>query len=96
MRLLIRTLAVAALALLLVFAVMPAMSNGGLLDGLEFLGMLGMSAVCAVAWFFARPRVTRRPTLWFQSLLVGLAAPWVVLLAPLVFCIFFLPNASCM
>ena len=96
-----RTFAAILSALLLsalgaVFA-MPAMSNGGLLAGFEFFGLLliGMLSVSAYA-LVAQTRARRSLGAWSAALFVGLVSPFIVLATPLAYCVAFQQNKSCM
>ena len=95
-----RTLIAVMLALLVasigIHLLLPAMSNGGALAGFDFFGLLGIGAFCMVSYYLvARVQAASHVLLWLQAGLVGVSAPFVVLLAPLVFCIAFRPGASC-
>ena len=96
-----RTLSAISLALVFaaagVFLLMPAMSNGGLLSGYEFFGLVAVGVLCVLIYYFvARLRVVRSSyVVWLQAVLVGLSAPFVVLIAPLAYCIAFRSGTSC-
>jgi hypothetical protein len=86
-----------ALAALGVFAAMPAMSNGGFLEGREFFGLVAIGALCFGLYAaVARAQAQRSVLVWVQAAVVGVGAPFFVLLAPLAYCIAFQAGKSCM
>ena len=97
MRTVVAVLSALTLAALGVFAAMPAMSNGGFLEGREFFGLVAIGVLCfglyaAVCWSQAQ----RSMFVWVQAAVVGVGAPFFVLLAPLAYCIAFQTGKSCM
>jgi hypothetical protein len=79
-----------------VFLLMPAMSNGGLLSGFEFFGLVALGLLCVASYYLvARAPASSRIVLGAQAVVVGMSAPFLVLVAPLAFCIVFRPGASC-
>ena len=80
-----------------VFVAMPAMSNGGFLDGCEFFGLGAIGALCSAVYALVSQAKARKGVLlWVQAIAVGLCVPIAVLFSPLVYCIFFQTGKSCM
>jgi hypothetical protein len=97
MRTVVAVLSALALAALGAFAGMPAMSNGGFLEGREFFGLVAIGALCFGLYAaVSRPQAQRSVLVWVQAAVVGLGAPFFVLLAPLVYCIAVQTGKSCM
>jgi hypothetical protein len=96
MRTIVATLSALVLAALGVFAAMPTMSNGGILEGQEFFGLVAIGAICFGLYsFVSQARKKRSIVVWLQAILVGFGAPFVVLIAPLAYCIAFQTGRSC-
>jgi len=97
MRTLAATTAALLIAALAVFLSMPAMSNGGLLDGFEFFALLSIGFLSTATFALVAGESKNEPLrAWLQALVIGLPAPFLVLVMPLLFCIAFQPNRACM
>ena len=97
MRTVAAVLSALALAALGVFAAMPIMSNGGLLQGREFFGLVAIGALCFGLYAaVSRAKAQKSVLVRVQAVVVGLGAPFFVLVAPLAYCIAFQTGKSCM
>jgi hypothetical protein len=97
MRTVAAVLSALTLAALGVFVVMPAMRNGGFLEGREFFGLVAIGALCFGLYAaVSRAQAQRSLLVWAQAAFVGVGAPFFVLLAPLAYCIAFQTGKSCM
>src|SRR5712672_1147497 len=84
-------------AAVLVLGYTRALANGGLLAGYEPFAIAGVGILSGAVFFLA----VRHAGLSKGKLVAGLATavlalPLLVLFGPFTFCVFFMPNASCL
>jgi len=73
-----------------------ALANEGVLAGWEWLALLVVGVLSAlVFWAFARLGGLGTVKILVVGAVISMALPLLVLLAPTLFCILFMPNTSC-
>ncbi len=82
--------------LLLALGWTGALANGGVFAGRELIA-LAIIGLCSasVFYFIGRRTVSSQAKIIVVALAIWLALPLFLILLPTVFCILFLPNASC-